>query len=168
MAEVGANAIRVYHVDAGGDHDGCMAAFTDNGIYAFVDLDTFTTYIEPGAALHWNQTQYDRFAAVLDEFVRYDNVAGVFVGNEVLTRANDSLAAPYIRAAARDLKAYRDAKGYRKLPIGYSAGSLSPPSAPFTKDQAHREQRTSRSCGPCCRITWCAAATRPRPSTSSA
>ena len=142
MAEVGANAIRVYHLDTEGDHQGCLDAFGNAGIYAFVDLDTFATQIEASTALHWNQTQYDRFAAVLDEFIKFDNVAGVFVGNEVLTRANESLAAPYVRAAARDLKAYRDAKGYRKIPIGYSAGSLSspPPSPrrlPLTSDSGH-------------------------------
>ncbi|KIW23786.1 hypothetical protein, variant 3 [Cladophialophora immunda] len=33
----------------------------------------------------------------------------------------DSGAAPYLLSAAADLKSYRDAKGYRKIPIGYSA-----------------------------------------------
>lgn len=46
MSELGANAIRVYHVDPNADHKGCMKAFADAGIYLFVDLDTFTTQIE--------------------------------------------------------------------------------------------------------------------------
>lgn len=70
----------------------------------------------------WTTAQYDSFAAVMDEFQQYDNTAGFFVGNEVLDNANQSYAAPYIKAAARDMKAYRDAKGYRDIPIGYSAG----------------------------------------------
>ena len=45
MQDLGANTIRVYHVDAGQDHSGCMQAFSDAGIYLFVDLDTFTTQI---------------------------------------------------------------------------------------------------------------------------
>lgn len=45
MKELGANAIRVYHVDPNGDHQGCMKAFADNGIYLFVDLDDFPTQI---------------------------------------------------------------------------------------------------------------------------
>lgn len=45
MQELGANAIRVYHVDASSDHDGCMSVFADAGIYALVDLDTFDSYI---------------------------------------------------------------------------------------------------------------------------
>lgn len=46
MAELGTNAIRVYHVDPKADHKGCMSAFADAGIYLFVDLDTFNTQIE--------------------------------------------------------------------------------------------------------------------------
>lgn len=45
MQKLGANTIRVYHVDPTGDHDGCMSAFEDAGIYLFVDLDTFDTQI---------------------------------------------------------------------------------------------------------------------------
>jgi 1,3-beta-glucanosyltransferase GAS1 len=47
MKELGVNAIRVYHVDAAANHDGCMNAFADAGIYLLLDLDTFDTYITP-------------------------------------------------------------------------------------------------------------------------
>lgn len=47
MKELGANTIRVYHVDAASNHDGCMKAFADAGIYLLIDMDTFGTYIEP-------------------------------------------------------------------------------------------------------------------------
>lgn len=50
MKELGVNAIRVYHVDADGKHDGCMKAMDDAGIYLLVDLDTFDTYIEAVSA----------------------------------------------------------------------------------------------------------------------
>jgi hypothetical protein len=123
MSELGTNAIRVYHVDASADHDGCMTALADAGIYVFVDLDTFTTQIEQTSP-HWNETQYTRFTEVLDTFQSYDNTAGVFVGNEVLTTSNGSIAAPYVLAAARDIKAYRDKKGYREIPVGYSAADI--------------------------------------------
>ena len=45
MRKLGANTIRVYHIDPTGDHSGCMSAFEDAGIYLFVDLDTFDTLI---------------------------------------------------------------------------------------------------------------------------
>ena len=46
MQQLGANTIRVYHVDASSNHDGCMSAFSNAGIYLFVDLDTFNTAID--------------------------------------------------------------------------------------------------------------------------
>lgn len=123
MATLGANAIRVYHVDPNGDHSGCMSAFAAAGIYLLIDLDTFTTAIDP---IHtsWNQTQFNAFAKVMDSFHSYDNTLGFFVGNEVIALNNQSLAAPYIKAAARDMKAYRNAKGYRSIPVGYSAADI--------------------------------------------
>ncbi|KAI4236319.1 MAG: hypothetical protein LQ352_008019 [Teloschistes flavicans] len=123
MQDLGANTIRVYHVDPTADHQGCMNAFADAGIYLFVDLDDFPTQIQPDTPA-WNQSQLAAFSTVLDEFQKYDNTAGVFVGNEVLTTAEVSNAAPYVKAAVRDMKAYRDSKNYRKIPIGYSAADV--------------------------------------------
>ena len=60
----------------------------------------------------------------MDVFVKYDNVLGFFVGNEIISKPSHSQAAPYIKSSARDLKAYRDRKGYRKIPIGYSATDI--------------------------------------------
>lgn len=60
----------------------------------------------------------------MDAFQGYDNLLGLFVGNEIITNNNQSLAAPYIKAAARDLKAHRNSKGYREIPIGYSAADI--------------------------------------------
>lgn len=45
MQQLGANSIRVYHVDPAADHNGCMNAFAQAGIYIWVDLDSFKTYI---------------------------------------------------------------------------------------------------------------------------
>jgi len=123
MAQLGANAIRVYHVDPNGSHSGCMTAFADVGIYALIDLDTFNTAINPTVA-SWNQTQFNAYAKIMDAFASYDNTLGFFIGNEVIALANQSLAAPYIKAAARDLKAYRSSKGYRDIPVGYSAADI--------------------------------------------
>jgi len=123
MKTLGANSIRVYHVDPEANHDACMSAFSDAGIYAWIDVDTFSTYILADNP-QWNQTMYDMYAQVIDAFHNYDNVAGFYVGNEVLTTGENSVAAPYVKAAARDMKAYRDSKGYRTIPIGYSAADI--------------------------------------------
>ncbi|KAF2204317.1 hypothetical protein GQ43DRAFT_494664 [Delitschia confertaspora ATCC 74209] len=124
MKDLGANSIRVYHVDPDADHKGCMSTFADAGIYLWVDLDTFNTQIEQ-VEPHWNKTQLDAFNKVMDEFQQFDNTAGFFVGNEVLTTGNYSFAAPFVKAAARDAKAYRDSKKYRNIPVGYSAADIS-------------------------------------------
>ncbi|KFY46192.1 hypothetical protein V494_00565 [Pseudogymnoascus sp. VKM F-4513 (FW-928)] len=123
MKSLGANTIRVYHVDPKADHDGCMAAFADNGIYILVDLDDFATDIDPLKPT-WTDSQYKAYSAIFDVFAQYSNTLGVFIGNEVIARANQSEAAPYIKAATRDMKAYRDKKGFRKIPVGYSAADI--------------------------------------------
>ncbi|KAB8230480.1 putative 1,3-beta-glucanosyltransferase [Aspergillus alliaceus] len=123
MAELGTNAIRVYHVDPKANHDGCMEALAAAGIYLFVDLDTFDTSIRQDKP-EWTHAQFDRYKAVLDEFQKYNNTAGVFVGNEVINTREGSAAAPHVLAAACDIKSYRNEKGYRNIPVGYSAADI--------------------------------------------
>lgn len=126
MRTLGTNSIRVYHVETGKDHEGCMTAFANVGIYVWLDLDTRDDYILPdtSAVPRWTQSMYQKYQAVMDEFQGYANIAGFFIGNEMLTTGADSVAAPYLKAAARDMKAYRDAQGYRDIPIGYSAADI--------------------------------------------
>lgn len=54
MAELGANTIRVYHVDSSADHDACMSAFASRGIYLFLDLDTFDTQFDQASQRHYH------------------------------------------------------------------------------------------------------------------
>lgn len=126
MKSLGVNSIRVYHVDPSANHDDCMNTFSQAGIYPWIDLDTYESYILQPTSLTptWNQTQHDMFAKVMDAFAKYDNVAGFFVANELMNNPEESVAAPYVKAAARDMKAYRDSKGYRKFPIGYTAADI--------------------------------------------
>ncbi|EWC47488.1 hypothetical protein DRE_00456 [Drechslerella stenobrocha 248] len=125
MKELGANAIRVYHVDPDGNHDDCMKIYEDIGVYAFIDLDTFHTYIEQDGPPHWNDTQLTEYIKVLDNLAGYANLGGVFVGNEIITTSNGSFAAPYIKSAVRDIKTYMDQKNFsRKIPVGYSAADI--------------------------------------------
>lgn len=72
----------------------------------------------------WSKRQYDSFAQVVDAFHNYNNVLALFLGNENIAGNADSMGAPFLKAAARDMKAYRDGKGYRKIPIGYSAADI--------------------------------------------
>ncbi|KAI0200571.1 Glucanosyltransferase-domain-containing protein [Astrocystis sublimbata] len=132
MEKLGVNTIRVYHVDPDANHDGCMDVFAKAGIYAMIDMDTFKTYILPFDP-YWVQSQFDAYSKVIDAFHSYDNLLGLFVGNEIIAINNQSHAAPFIKSACRDLKAYRNAKGYRKIPVGYSATDIAE-LRPFLQD----------------------------------
>ncbi|KAE8445766.1 hypothetical protein EG329_012824 [Mollisiaceae sp. DMI_Dod_QoI] len=123
MQEIGTNSIRVYHVDPYGDHDGCMAAFSDAGIYVWLDLDTFNTTVVQTDP-QWTQEQFFAFALVMDVFQGYDNLGGFWIGNEVINTATGSPAAPYVKAATADMKSYMATKKYRSIPIGYSAADI--------------------------------------------
>ena len=72
----------------------------------------------------WNQTQFDRYAATMDEFIKYDNTLGFWIANEAIFRKDESAVAPFLKAATRDMKAYRKARGYRNAGIGYSAADI--------------------------------------------
>ncbi|KAH7308356.1 Glucanosyltransferase-domain-containing protein [Rhexocercosporidium sp. MPI-PUGE-AT-0058] len=123
MQSIGTNSIRIYHVDPNADHDGCMSAFSEAGIYIWLDLDTFDTQIVQ-ATPTWTKEQFAAFARVMDEFQQYDNLGGFWIGNEVIDNLGGSPSAPYIKAAVADMKSYLSAKGYRSIPIGYSAADI--------------------------------------------
>jgi hypothetical protein len=100
-----------------------MKAFSDAGIYIWLDLDTFnTTVVQTNPT--WTEDQFLAFTEVMDVFQRYDNLGGFWIGNEVINTATGSLAAPYVKAATTDMKAYMAAKKYREIPIGYSAADI--------------------------------------------
>src|SRR5271155_4942122 len=80
----GVNWCLAYHVEPTGNHDGCMQAFSDAGIYLFLDIDTFTTQIEETNP-QWTMSMYANFTEVMEAFAKYDNLAGFFVANEVLS-----------------------------------------------------------------------------------
>jgi hypothetical protein len=123
MQAIGTNSIRVYHVDPYASHDGCMSAFSEVGIYVWLDLDTFNTTVEQSDP-QWTQDQFLAFAEVMDVFQQYDNLAGFWIGNEVINTADGSPAAPYVKAATADMKSYMAAKKHRQIPIGYSAADI--------------------------------------------
>jgi len=82
--------IIAYHVDPTGNHDACMQAFAQNGIYLFLDVDTFNTQIYQSNP-QWNATMFEAFAKVIDAFAQYDNLAGFFIANEVRPEAIDDV-----------------------------------------------------------------------------
>ncbi|KAF2836096.1 glycoside hydrolase family 72 protein [Patellaria atrata CBS 101060] len=115
--ELGLNTIRVYAVKSEENHDDCMTALQEAGIYVLVDLTNPTSSINR-VDPEWDDNLYTTYTDVIDAFALYNNLLGFIVANEVVTDYTTTPAAAYIRAAIRDMKAYISAKNYRPIPIG--------------------------------------------------
>ena len=129
--ELGLNTIRVYHVDNSMDHDECMDAMAEAGIYLLLDINTPLYSLnrdEPRKS--YNEVYLQNVFATIDMFSKYDNVLGFFSGNEVIDFPETAPAAPFVKAVTRDIRQYIGTRGYRKIPVGYSA----------VDDETNREQ----------------------------
>lgn len=125
LTAVNTNTIRVYSVDPTANHDDCMNALADAGIYAFVDLSAPNNESINQADPSWNTALYDRYTGVIDNMNKYSNVIGFFAGNEVINADNNTNSAAYVKAVVRDTKAYIKEKNYRSIPVGYAAADVS-------------------------------------------
>ncbi|KAJ7482936.1 1,3-beta-glucanosyltransferase [Mycena galericulata] len=105
LQKLGANAIRAYSVDSTLNHDSCMNALSGAGIYVIVDLTLPLNGSIDTTQPAWDTNLLDQYIKTINVFNKYDNVLAYNVGNEVLT-ANATNAAPFLKAAARDVKAY--------------------------------------------------------------
>jgi len=124
--KLGLNAIRVYTVDNTANHDACMNALADAGIYLILDLNTplySLNRADPGPS--YNDVYLQSLFATVDAFHGYDNTLAFFSGNEVINDGPTSAAAPYVKAVTRDLRQYIRNRGYRTIPVGYSAADVS-------------------------------------------
>jgi hypothetical protein len=120
------NTIRVYITDNSVNHDECMNALADTGIYVILDVNNPLYSINranPGPS--YNTKYLQSVFATIDEFVKYDNTLAFFSGNEVVHDLVEStLAAPYVKAVTRDIRQYIRSRGYRAVPVGYSAADV--------------------------------------------
>ncbi|RYP72000.1 hypothetical protein DL771_004469 [Monosporascus sp. 5C6A] len=124
MKQIFTNVIRVYAIDPTADHDDCMEQLASNDIYVVADLS------EPGTSIdsndpEWNVPLFQRYAAVVDAMSKYRNVIGFFAGNEVVSAANQTAAAAFVKAAVRDTKGYIRSQDYRQtLGVGYATADV--------------------------------------------
>ena len=127
FTKLGLNAIRVYSADNSENHDTCMNALADAGIYLILDVNSpLYSLNRDNPAPSYNDVYLQSVFATIDAFASYSNTLAFFSGNEVI---NDTLAstqtAPYIKAVTRDMKQYIGDRGYRSIPVGYSAADVS-------------------------------------------
>jgi hypothetical protein len=125
--KLGVNVIRVYSTDNSVDHDECMNALAAAGIYVVLDANNPWYSInrdDPSGS--YNAVYLHSVFATIDAFAKYPNTMAFFSGNEVIhDHRNTTLAAPYVKATDRDMRAYIKARKYRKIPVGYSAADVS-------------------------------------------
>lgn len=123
--QLGLNTVRVYSVDNSQDHDECMNALADAGIYLVLDVNTPKYSInraEP--SISYNDVYLQNVFATVEMFAKYPNTLAFFSGNEVINDGPSSKAAPYVKAVTRDIRSYIRARKLRQVPVGYSAVSL--------------------------------------------
>ncbi|KLJ06000.1 1,3-beta-glucanosyltransferase gel1 [Blastomyces silverae] len=123
--ELGLNTIRIYTVDNSKDHDECMKALADAGIYLVLDVNTPKYSInrnEPEVS--YNDVYLQNVFATVSMFAKYDNTLAFFSGNEVINDGPTSKTAPYVKAVTRDIRQFIRQQGLREVPVGYSAADV--------------------------------------------
>ncbi|MBE3043235.1 hypothetical protein IMZ48_11820, partial [Candidatus Bathyarchaeota archaeon] len=139
--ELGVNTVRVYMIDNSEDHEVCMTALAEAGIYLVLDANTPKYSINRKDPIPSYNTAYiQNVFATIDTFAKYDNTLAFFSGNEVINEeAGTTVSAPYVKAITRDMKNYIKAQGYRSIPVGYSAADV----------ESNREETADYfNCGP--------------------
>jgi hypothetical protein len=115
----------VYAVDNTANHDSCMNALAAAGIYLVLDTDTpLYSLNRDDPAESYNSVYLQSVFATIDSFANYTNTMAFLSGNEVINNASNTNCAPYVKAVTRDMKQYIGSRGYRAIPVGYSAADV--------------------------------------------
>lgn len=95
------------------------------GIYLVLDVNTPKYSINRAdPEISYNDVYLQSLFATVDAFAKYTNTLAFFSGNEVINDGPSSKAAPFVKAVTRDLRQYIGSRGYRKIPVGYSAADV--------------------------------------------
>jgi hypothetical protein len=125
FVKLGINTIRIYTVDNTADHDECMKALADAGIYLALDVNNSKYSINrEKPAKSYNAKYLENVFATMEVFEKYDNTLLFYAANEVINSKQTTETAPYVKAVVRDMKSYINARKMRKIPVGYSAADV--------------------------------------------
>ncbi|KAJ3718415.1 carbohydrate-binding module family 43 protein/Glycoside hydrolase family 72 protein [Lentinula raphanica] len=119
LQKLGVNTIRVYSVNSSLNHDSCMSTFSGAGIYTIIDLALPLNGSIDRDSPSWSTNLLDQYLETINTFSKYDNVLAYNVGNEAII-SNTTDVAPFLKAAARDIKAYLNSISSSAL-VGYAA-----------------------------------------------
>ncbi|CAG8936470.1 unnamed protein product [Penicillium salamii] len=123
--ELGLNTIRVYSVDNSADHDECMNALAEAGIYLVLDVNTPDYSLNrKDPEISYNDVYLQYIFSTMEKFAKYDNTLAFFSGNEVINDGPSSKAAPYVKAVTRDMRSFLRGNKLREVPVGYSAADV--------------------------------------------
>ena len=121
------NTVRVYRMNCTeGDYfSGFLRHAAKKGIYVMLPLtspagDGSLDRLKP-APKCYPRHLYTYGTACLDQYLQHPNVIAGVIGNEVMNSVDTWLAAPCVKAYARDLKQYMQLTSYRPLPLLYAA-----------------------------------------------
>ncbi|KAF8557391.1 glycoside hydrolase family 72 protein [Imleria badia] len=120
LQQLGVNTIRAYSVNSALNHDTCMQLFSNAGIHTIIDLSLPVNGSIDRNSPSWTTALLDEYIETIQAFSKYDNVLAFNVGNEVVIAANGTAAAAFVKAAARDIKAYLTSIKSSAL-VGYAA-----------------------------------------------
>ena len=126
FVKLGINTVRVYTIDNTANHDACMDLLAKNGIYLALDVNTpkySLNRADPSSS--YNDVYLQNIFSTIDTFQGYSNTLLFFSGNEVVNDDSTTSAAPYVKAVTRDMRQYINNRGYRAIPVGYSAADVS-------------------------------------------
>jgi hypothetical protein len=97
-----------------------MSLFSQAGIYTIIDLSLPQNGSIDRLQPTWTTSLLNIYTKSIDAFSKYDNVLAYNIGNEVVISPNGTSAGPFVKAAARDIKAYLASKSSSAL-VGYAA-----------------------------------------------
>lgn len=117
--QLGINCIRVYSLASNTDHTAGLNLLLQNGIYVIFDVSEPSFSIS-NVAPSWNLDIFTPIKNKITPLMKHPATIAFIAGNEVINSVNETIAAPYIKASIRDIKAYIAAQGY-STPVGYAA-----------------------------------------------